>query len=238
MKKILIAAICVVWISSAAVAQDFPRVEIFGGYSLTKLGGQANDLYDEWELIGEGSDADSFSTSKWFEKGFNASATFNLHKHFGVEASFGYNSGQMAEFSFSDGDTMQATGKQNGNYFTFMVGPRFAYRHEAFTPFAHLLLGMGRIGMDYSAACTEDGSDCNSEFIDEVQIETDGLLFIDDSHTGFAFTAGGGLDVNVNDSFAIRVIQVDYVQSRHGGFLDVYLGNLNLSFGAVVRLGN
>jgi len=85
-------------------------------------------------------------------------------------------------------------------------------------------LGMGRISMDYSAACTDYGSDCSAEFIDEVQTETDGRMFIEDSHTGFAFIAGGGLDINVSDSFAIRAIQIDYVHSRHGGFLDFYLG--------------
>jgi opacity protein-like surface antigen len=34
------------------------------------------------------------------------------------------------------------------------------------------------------------------------------------SDTGFAFTAGGGLDVKVRDTVSIRVVQVDYFQTR------------------------
>ena len=237
MKKILFAAICVVLISSVAVAQDFPRAEIFGGYSLGKLGGDANDLYDFY-AEGEG-EFDSFSTSKWFEKGFMASAAINANEYFGIEVLFNFNAGTMAEFS-GDFEGADISGKQNGKLFAFMAGPKFAYRgSEAVTPFAHFLVGMNRINLSYDASCSYDGEDCTAEFVEMVQDETDGMVFIDDSDVGFAFAVGGGLDVNVNESFAIRVIQVDFINAFHGeDDFDFTLKNLNLAFGAVIRIGN
>jgi hypothetical protein len=45
---------------------------------------------------------------------------------------------------------------------------------------------------------------------------------------------GGGIDVNVNKAFAIRLIQADYFMAKHE---DVTLNNVNLAFGVVFRLG-
>ena len=51
---------------------------------------------------------------------------------------------------------------------------------------------------------------------------------------GFAMALGGGVDVKLNDRFAIRAIQADYLRS------DVFGGTTNgmrLSFGLVFRFG-
>ncbi|MBN2318551.1 MAG: outer membrane beta-barrel protein [Acidobacteria bacterium] len=241
MKKVLFAAICVVLISSVAVAQDFPRAEIFAGYSLGRVGGDAGELYDAWDAMLEGG-PDSFSSSQWFKMGFVGSAAFNVNEYFGIEAMFNFNSGTMAEFSDDSGleGTDSVSGEQNAKLFAFMAGPRFTYRgSEAVTPFAHFLVGMNRLSLDYEASCSYEGGDCTEEFVDMVQSETDGLFFIEDSDVGFAFAVGGGLDVNVNESFAVRVIQVDFIKAFHGeGDDDFSLANLNLAFGAVFRVGN
>ena len=65
MKKFLVLVALSSLLCVPALAQDFPRVEIFGGYSIDRVGGDANDLYDAWdEMIAGG--PDSFSTSQWF----------------------------------------------------------------------------------------------------------------------------------------------------------------------------
>jgi hypothetical protein len=53
----------------------------------------------------------------------------------------------------------------------------------------------------------------------------------------FAWGAGGGLDVSVNDRFAIRLIQADYLNFRTDGFSGNPVNNLRLSGGFVVRFG-
>ncbi len=241
MKKFLVLVALFSLLCVPALAQDFPRVEIFGGYSIDRVGGDAGDLYDAWdEMIAGG--PDSFSTSQWFKKGFIASAAFNVNEYFGIEAMFNFNSGTMAEFSDDSGleGTDSVSGEQNGKLFAFMAGPRFAYRkNEAVTPFAHFLVGMNRLSLDYNASCSYEEGDCTDEFVNMVQEETDGMFFIDESDVGFAFAVGGGLDVNVNDAFAVRVIQFDYIKAFHGdGEEDFSLDNMNLSFGVVFRLGS
>ncbi len=51
---------------------------------------------------------------------------------------------------------------------------------------------------------------------------------------------GGGLDVNVHDRVAIRLVQANYVLSRFEGFSGRTENqhNARLSFGVVFRLGS
>jgi opacity protein-like surface antigen len=65
--------------------------------------------------------------------------------------------------------------------YLLMAGPRVAGRFEKVTPFAHALFGLS-----HARALGESESD-------------------------FAMAFGGGLDVNVHENVAIRVIQADYV---------------------------
>jgi hypothetical protein len=54
----------------------------------------------------------------------------------------------------------------------------------------------------------------------------------------FAFALGGGLDVKVNDNFAIRVAQIDYLRDKLGDQLGSHTGNnFRYSAGIVIRLG-
>jgi len=92
---------------------------------------------------------------------------------------------------------------------TFTYGPVFAYRKfERFTPFGHVQLGAIHASQGY--------------------------LGISQSGTKFAMTTGGGVDVNLNPRFAVRV-QGDYLMSR---FLNLRQDNLQFSTGLVVRIGH
>lgn len=95
------------------------------------------------------------------------------------------------------------------NVHSFMYGPLFTYRKsKAFTPFAHALFGAVRASR--------------------------GFLGISQADTDFGFAAGGGLDVRIKDSLAIRVIQADYLVTP---FLGLRQDNFRLSAGIVLRLG-
>jgi len=50
----------------------------------------------------------------------------------------------------------------------------------------------------------------------------------------FAYALGGGLDIKVNDNFAIRLAQLDYLGARVGG---EGLNSLRYSVGIVIRFG-
>ncbi len=113
--------------------------------------------------------------------------------------------GGVADFSVYGG-TMSGV-KVNSQLFLF--GPRVTLRKaKGFTPFGHFLIGPSRASKGY--------------------------LGISESAVHFALAGGGGLDLNVGDKVAIRVIQADYVMTR---FLSLRQDNLRLAAGLVFRFG-
>lgn len=104
------------------------------------------------------------------------------------------------------------------NSHTFMAGPKITYRSPKIAPFAHVLIGASR------AATSAFGFTV--------------------SNTALATAVGGGLDVKVSDAIAVRLLQLDYVMTRHqtapqiffSGFRDQQ-NNLRFSAGLVFKLG-
>ena len=91
---------------------------------------------------------------------------------------------------------------------TATYGPVFTYRHfDKLTPFAHVQLGAIHASQGY--------------------------LGISTSAFRFAMTAGGGVDVKINQRAAIR-LQGDYLMTR---FLGLRQDNVQGSVGLVVRFG-
>ena len=73
---------------------------------------------------------------------------------------------------------------------TYTFGPRLSYRNnERITPFVHALFGGAHVNALGGVA----------------------------SENAFAMKFGGGLDAKVNDNFAIRVGQFDYILTRFDG---------------------
>jgi len=92
----------------------------------------------------------------------------------------------------------------------FLFGPRFSARTERATPFIHFLFG----GANGRASA---GSEHLSKSV-------------------FAMAIGGGLDVNVSDHLALRVIQFDWVPIRPEG--QWFRNVARLGFGIVFKSGN
>jgi len=71
---------------------------------------------------------------------------------------------------------------------TFMAGPKLTYRSERAAPFAHFLIGAARASTGaYGVSITD---------------------------SALATAIGGGIDINLNDTIAIRAIQADYLMTR------------------------
>ena len=109
---------------------------------------------------------------------------------------------------------------------TFLVGPKFTLRSRSrFAPFAHIQFGVTQykrnnfimrysinsLGEEYSV---DDKG--NKNLLEKVTYDlkgklTDGKI----SNLGFAMSVGGGIDLNVNKRISIRLIQADYLPTRH-----------------------
>jgi hypothetical protein len=71
------------------------------------------------------------------------------------------------------------------NSFTAVFGPQLTYRAEKASPFVHALFGVNRAS-------------------------TGGL-----SDSAFAMALGGGLDINITKRLAFRLVQADYLMTKH-----------------------
>ncbi|HXG66001.1 MAG TPA: outer membrane beta-barrel protein [Blastocatellia bacterium] len=149
--------------------------------------------------------------------GWKASVAANVNEFLGLGAEFAGNYGSDSVrvtgpgglFLFADADS---------NLHTFLFGPRFSLRTRRATPFAHALFGAAR-------AHTEG------------RVDVPGFSFsteFSDTDTAFAMELGGGLDVRLNQSVALRLIQVDYLRTR---FNDDTQHHARISVGLVFRFG-
>jgi Outer membrane protein beta-barrel domain/PDZ domain len=183
-------------LSGPAFAQEAPRVEIFGGYSYLNFdfSTPSNGVLDR----------ENFN-------GWEASATFNVNRWFGLEGDF---SGHYK------GDCLSVPGLTCKDY-SFMGGPRFAYRRGRTTVFAH-----GLFGADHgSGTLTISGVSASL------------------SDTPFALAAGGGFDYVATQHISIRIGQVDYFMTRHAhdllsaAGLPAHQNNIRVSAGVVFTFG-
>jgi hypothetical protein len=116
-------------------------------------------------------------------------------QHYGFQASaagnFHPNIGIIADFGGQYGD--------GTHEYEYLFGPQFSIRKEKATVFAHVLLGGESLG-------TSGG--------------TGGFGGGGFSTRQFAMGFGGGLDINIKEKFALRVIQFDWnpVHIQGGGW--------------------
>ncbi len=174
MRKLFAAALFVGTISLPLVAQDYPKVEAFGGYQYLRLGG-GNPAVNA--------------------NGWNASVAGNVNEVVGVAADF---SGAYKTLNGVSVDT-----------YTYTFGPVISLNHEGkVNPFVHALFGGTHIGASLAG-------------------------FGSSSVNGFAMLYGGGADVKLNRSFALRVVQADWVYYHVSG--NSSKKNLRISTGIVFR---
>lgn len=99
-----------------AMAQDNPKLEVFGGYQYLHIGSNTNN--------GITSSGQGFN-------GWNAAATANLGKYLGVEGDFS--------------GTYASIGGVGLHLYTYAGGPVISREFDRIKPFAHVLLGGVRL---------------------------------------------------------------------------------------------
>ena len=139
--------------------------------------------------------------------GWNASVAFNGNKWLGAVADFGGYYGTLdTSYDYAPGVTSWA----DLSIHSIMFGPKVTLHRGAVSPFLQGLFGYGRIKAKE--------------------------LGITHTENDFAMAFGGGVDVSINDSVAIRPVQVDYFTTKTGLTGD-FADHLRYSAGIVFRLG-
>jgi len=221
MKKLIFVGVLVLAMSGLALAQDFPKFEIFGGYSYLRGDLNSNNTFTA-EYYGW--NGGQFGGAGNFH-GFEGAFVYNLNKWLGVkvDVSGHFGDGQIdSEYSYEeqyyddyDGEYYDSyydyeaqKGKARVHAYTVLFGPEFSWRNNSkVRPFAHVLFGFTKI----------DVSKIDVDWVDDYgyyygyEYTYIGNVTGSFSKTSFAMALGGGLDINVNKRFAIRVAQIDYV---------------------------
>ncbi|MBN2317859.1 MAG: outer membrane beta-barrel protein [Acidobacteria bacterium] len=221
MKRFLIALVLAASISGIAVARDFPRVEIYGGYSAQRLGitdenldSITSGMEEDFELICPGCES-SVSSSRFLKKGFEGAFAVNVTSYFGLVFDVRYGFDDIVTGSVTNNDDTDVNATIKYTDLSVMGGPRFAIRTGSVTPFVHALVGMdrGKVSYELTGTSTESGEEEND---------------------GIGVAVGGGFDVNLGDTVALRLGQVDYYLTRHN---EEFLKNIAFSGGIVFRFG-
>ncbi|HEV8492902.1 MAG TPA: outer membrane beta-barrel protein, partial [Candidatus Angelobacter sp.] len=148
--------------------------------------------------------------------GGSGSVAFNANEWFGVVGDFGYYHASP-DISAIEVVLPGVSGSASVNTFSFLFGPKITMRgNEKFTPFAQALLGGAH---------------------QKTSLDVTGFGSTSTSETAFAMALGGGFDVKVAKSVAIRLVQVEYVLTKFNDGDSNRQNSVRISTGLVFRFG-
>lgn len=129
MRKFILPLAVLFLAAIPANAQDeYPSVEIFGGYSYLSVDVGADLDGDDDDDIFDIDDREGFH-------GFGVSIAGNISESFGIVGDFSYNRKDISELTGLD---------SNANVSLFLFGPRFTARGNSVDGFVHAMVGVAR----------------------------------------------------------------------------------------------
>lgn len=189
---------------TVAFAQDYAKVEVPVNYSYMRFNPENSSIVHSFSLNGGG-----------------GGVTVYVNHFLGIEGDLqGYASAGNQTWTFpataSSPCPNGCTVKSSADLFTYNAGPILKYRTEHFEPFVETLFG-GAHSNTYNNVrhnlCINP-SPCSTASLSP-------------SNNAWDFMIGGGVDVPLTKSIAIRAAQIDFVLTRFGnGFTN---GNNNQS---------
>jgi opacity protein-like surface antigen len=181
--------IMALFVSAAAIAEDSPKVQVFGGYSLlhADTNGISNTNVDA--LLGTSGSNANHNFSGW-----NAELQYNVKPWLGAVADFGGNYGKAISPASGSG----LSGIPGFNSYSFLFGPVLQQPRGKLRPFVHALFGANRLSSDSGAAATFFGTAPTTA-----------------NDTAFAMALGGGVDYKLVKGVSLRLGQLDYLYTRH-----------------------
>jgi hypothetical protein len=185
--KAILAGAGIVLLTLAAGAQEFPRAEVGIDYSFARYAPSA--AYTKGHSLNGG----------------GGSLVYNLSSYLGLKADLqGYGSNTTSfvippNILFPGG----ASGRVQGNLFTYLFGPEVKVRAHNFQPFGHILFGAAHsnvYGNAFKQICQPIAGACSFTKAP--------------TSDAFAMTFGGGVDIPLNNHISIRPGEFDYLLTR------------------------
>jgi opacity protein-like surface antigen len=171
-----------------AVAQDAPKVEVTGDYSYVRFNPTLPRIQNK-----------SFNGG-----GFDLS--FFLRPALGIKADLQFYGSTTFTTTFpttvtSRGIIPAGTYSSNGSFQTYLFGPIVKVRKGHFEPFGEVLFGVAHTNAYANLSRVIAGAPLST-------------FTIQGSQSPFALAAGGGVDLAIKKSIAIRLGDVDYLLTR------------------------
>jgi hypothetical protein len=195
----------------AAFAQEYPLAEVAATYSYVRYAPSAS--YTQGHSL----------------NGAGGAITYNFNDYVGIKMDlqgFGSNTNTFtvpASANFPTG----ATGRVEGNLFTYMFGPQIKFRTPKFHPFGHLLFGGAHSNVyanTFDAICKPHTAVCGFAKAP--------------AGDAFAMAFGGGVDIPLNHIVSLRAGEVDYLLTRfNNDFTNSNQSNFRYSGGIVFSFG-
>ena len=218
--------VSVMFLSLFALGQEFPKAEVFGGYSYLHIDAQGvsgSSLAAHCtSIIGRPCPL-SFQVHPGFN-GWYAGGQLNVNSWFGLKAGFAGHYGNLITEKFTSVPPLPpllSFSTPNQHIYDFLFGPVVSYRSHRYTAFSHGLIGAQEVGF---------GS-----------IHVSGIIPITlsgpASHTNFAFAVGGGLDFKVTRHLSVRAGQFDYEFVKSAGNGHSHQNDFRFAAGVVYGFG-
>jgi len=134
MRTVLAIALLLLFCGVYTVAQDYPKAEVFGGFSM---------LHPDTEGATVPAEAPTGTSIKHWYPGWEVAGQYNLTKLLGIKADFSGNYGKPVS---SPG----ISGLPSARTYSFLFGPVVSFRGDRITPFIHAGLGANHISTDAS----------------------------------------------------------------------------------------
>lgn len=197
MKKTSLFAGLAFLLSVCAVAQEeVPKGEVYLGYSYMRI-------------------APTTQVNAYNSNGGLGQVQYNINKHVGILADLG---------GFANGNiSVRGSGNlpQNQTQFQYLFGPRiFTNKTGKISPFAEFEVG----GIHNSRSFNVPTAIIPFGFVPlrgsgiTLAPSGPGLTKIRSTQNGFALAVGGGIDIKVKRSIAVRPIQLDYLPAKFSPF--------------------
>jgi hypothetical protein len=186
-------------LGTATLAQDAPKLELAVDYSYVHANPQNNNIIPAFSLNGGG-----------------GSVAYYFSKYVGILGEFqGYGSyTHTTNIPFTPCVNQNCVVVASGNLFTYNVGPIAKVRFKHFEPFVEALFGGAHSNFYGNIFNLCQAGDCTN-------------ISKSPSNNAFDFIIGGGIDIPINEHFAIRPAEVDYLLTRFGNSFTA--GNNNQS---------
>jgi hypothetical protein len=203
MRRLLLILSLVLLLASVSHAGDYPKLEVFGGYSFLHSDTENSRIAAQLPAGFVGSTTYLASDGAANLNGWEGSIVVNLNKWLGVASDVSGHYGSMKFDEYRQlvvfppmAPTLTRSSNPGFSSYSFLFGPQITCRrYKKLVPFTHVLFGINREAANTSS----------------LSLSGSGLRYYDQNEISFALAAGGGLDVKIGKNMAVRAFQADYL---------------------------